>query len=267
MNCDNAKRNLVASIANDFINGSMTITQNALEGLLHIIKICPNISQNEFFELLDEIKKAKPTMQALRNILEIIENKIVTNRSKTIERILFETIQDLQRAKEWTISKAMRFVLTNFRNRELSILTTSYSSTINKFLENLANLKKIQLWVFKSQFREFDYSNQTFKKALDLGMHSQVVEEAQLINYSSKIDFALSGADCISLGGGIVNGTPTLSMAQFCSRHKIPYFVIAESIKFGNDCIIEDGFDLIPMNLVSGIFTDGVFTQEQGIID
>lgn len=49
MNCDNAKRNLVSSITNDFINGSMTITQNALEGLLHIIKICPSISTKRVF--------------------------------------------------------------------------------------------------------------------------------------------------------------------------------------------------------------------------
>lgn len=233
MNCDNAKRNLVSSITNDFINGSITITQNALEGLLHIIKICPGISQNEFFELLDEIKKAKPTMQALRNILEIIENKIVTNRSMTIDRILFETIQDLQRAKELTISKAMRFVLTNFKNRELSILTTSYSSTINKFLENLANLKKIQLWVLKSQSREFDYSNQTFKKALDLGMHSQVVEESQLINYSSKIDFAVSGADCISLGGGL------LTVRQHCRWHNFAFVTKFRTLLLLNQSSLE----------------------------
>lgn len=262
MNCEIAKENFLSSIRNDFVNGSMTIVQNAIEGLIRLLKICPFEDDEEFSELLKELRKTKPTMQALKNAVEIINREKKRIRANSYEKVLYDILQDLQRSKEWTISRAMRFFLANYKQKNLSIVTTSYSSTVNKVFENLANLRRIKLRVVESKWKEFDYSRQTFQKAMSLGINCEIVGIENLRVFAREIDFALSGADCICFNEGIVNGTPTKVMAEFCREYKIPYFVIAESIKFAKECPVDDGFDFVPSELISGIFTDGIFFSE-----
>ncbi|MGB9771999.1 MAG: hypothetical protein ACPLX7_08515 [Candidatus Kapaibacteriota bacterium] len=262
MNCKELKENFIASIRDDFVSGSMTITYKAILELKSLLYLCPIQSKTELNTLLNELKNAKPTMQALRNAVEYIELKARHRGVESIIEILYDLLRDLDSTTEWTISKSIAFVLKKFTKRNLLLLTTSFSSTINKFLENLNNLKRIQLLVLESKWKDFDYSKQTFDFATRIGIHCEIADIEKLKLFANDIDFATSGADCVSFDNGIVNGFPTHAMARFCKEQRIPYFVVAESIKYSEKCNIEEGFDFIPIELISGIFSDGIFTSD-----
>ncbi|HIE16709.1 MAG TPA: hypothetical protein EYP71_00750, partial [Dehalococcoidia bacterium] len=73
---------------------------------------------------------------------------------------------------------------------------------------------------------------------------------------------ALVGADSITVDGYLINGKPTLFLAETARESKIPLYVICETAKFdirsygATSTEVEPGFDKTPVELVTGIITE-----------
>ncbi|MBM2815513.1 MAG: hypothetical protein HW421_2275 [Ignavibacteria bacterium] len=90
----------------------------------------------------------------------------------------------------------------------------------------------------------------------------QQIKREQLISTSEIFSCILTGADKILLDGSVVNGFPSLEVAKL-NQKKIPFYVIGESFKYSSSQSIEDGFDIIPAEFITKIFSDEIFPEFQ----
>lgn len=256
MNCNELAKVLVESIRNDFRNGSMTIAKNAVVGLFSFVTNCGQIQKDKIFSLISELKRAKPTMVALRNTLKLIEKSILNYGINKIHSILEDVLEQIENSTKIVVENAVQYIRNNFDRKSLSIATTSYSSTCLKFFSELGKQKSIEILILASRWKEYDYSKALFEKCQELGLKANILELNELSKMFSTIDFAITGADCVCPAKGIVNGIPTESLAQMCFRVGIPFFVVAESLKFSSFCTLDEGFEFIPFQLIQRVFSD-----------
>jgi translation initiation factor 2B subunit (eIF-2B alpha/beta/delta family) len=80
------------------------------------------------------------------------------------------------------------------------------------------------------------------------------------------------GADSILDNGSLINGAPTLIIAEAAKEKKIPLYVVCETTKFsalrlaGRHLWIEEGFEVIPPHLITRIITeDGIMKVDQAM--
>jgi len=81
---------------------------------------------------------------------------------------------------------------------------------------------------------------------------------------------AMVGADSIMDNGSLINGSPTLVIAETAKQRQIPFYVVCETTKFsalrlaGRHLWLEEGFEVIPPHLITSIITeDGVLKVDQ----
>jgi translation initiation factor 2B subunit (eIF-2B alpha/beta/delta family) len=89
----------------------------------------------------------------------------------------------------------------------------------------------------------------------------------------SKSTKAMVGADSILDNGSLINGTPTLIIAEAAKEKRIPFYVVCETTKFsalrlaGRHLWLEEGFEMIPPNLITRIITEeGVMKVDQAMV-
>ena len=63
------------------------------------------------------------------------------------------------------------------------------------------------------------------------------------------------GADTLLPDGGIINGWPTLGLAQ-AARHMIPLYAVCEAYKMSANPVIQAGYELVPASLITKVVTD-----------
>jgi len=80
------------------------------------------------------------------------------------------------------------------------------------------------------------------------------------------------GADSILDNGSLINGAPTLIIAEAAKEKKIPFYVVCETTKFsalrlaGRHMWLEEGFEVIPPQLITRIITeDGIMNIDQAM--
>ncbi|MBN2098309.1 MAG: hypothetical protein JW753_01800 [Dehalococcoidia bacterium] len=83
---------------------------------------------------------------------------------------------------------------------------------------------------------------------------------------------AMVGADSILDNGSLINGAPTLIIAEAAKERRIPFYVVCETTKFsalrltGRHLWLEEGFEVIPPHLITRIITeDGMMKIDQAM--
>ncbi len=78
------------------------------------------------------------------------------------------------------------------------------------------------------------------------------------------------GADSIMDDGSLINGSPTLVIAEAAKQRQIPFYVVCETTKFsalrlaGRHLWLEEGFEVIPPHLITRIITEeGIMKVDQ----
>lgn len=89
----------------------------------------------------------------------------------------------------------------------------------------------------------------------------------------SKSTRAMVGADSILDNGSLINGTPTLIIAEAAKEKQIPFYVVCDTTKFsalrlaGRHLWLEEGFEMVPPNLITRIITEeGVMKVDQAMV-
>jgi translation initiation factor eIF-2B subunit delta len=84
---------------------------------------------------------------------------------------------------------------------------------------------------------------------------------------------AMVGADSILDNGSLINGSPTLIIAEAAKQRQIPFYVVCETTKFsalrlaGRHLWLEEGFEVIPPQLITCIITeDGIMKVDQAMV-
>jgi translation initiation factor eIF-2B subunit delta len=99
-----------------------------------------------------------------------------------------------------------------------------------------------------------------------------VVPDDQIGWHVARADVILCGADAVSLHGWLINGAPSLELAEVAARKKKPFYIVCETAKFDVRGFLaglrraEPGFDMVPLELVTGIVTErGVLTVDDAL--
>jgi len=165
----------------------------------------------------------------------------------------------MDKATTRTIENFEGFLEKTMQKSSINIITASYSSTVAKILPTMSKKTRLHVFALESKWRQMDYSAYVVQKCNELSIEASWVGINALFESDISIDFAIIGADRIVENQGVVNGTPSLSLAEFANVKGIPFFVVGESFKKCEEMIAEDGFEFIPNYLIQKIFTDDVF--------
>jgi len=246
----------IFGLANDFESGSSTIARRGLEIFLEALTFFNQDDKDGADKLKDKIIKTKPSMSALRNIINDAYNLYLKNQNTDIIRKQIQ--QKIQIATEDSLNKAVKHINCNAHK---NLATCSFSSTVIKLFQKLQSTNyNFNVYAIESPFEDRDYSHHVIEKCFEQGIQADriMIENLNIEN----IDCCIIGADSVISGRGIVNGTPSLNVAGMLRELDIPLLVIAESFKNDIDVNIEEGFDFVPMEFISDIFSDSSLRSE-----
>ena len=135
------------------------------------------------------------------------------------------------------------------------LVVTCSASSLTLETVRMVRPRRVVVYVERGQ-----YEGHGFRMAQDLAAGGVNVETASSLSNkrgSERPSMAIVGADAVS-PGFVVNGSPSLHLAEsICGLS--PFYVVCERIKFAREVEAADGFDRIPISLVSGVITeDGV---------
>lgn len=250
---------LIQSFKNDYVNGSTTIAKKALQILLSAWNLYGVRNLEPLARCIQDLKASKPTMASVQNVLNILQSQISNSNISEFPKICTDLLEQMNKATTRTIENFERFLEEDIQRTDLSIITASYSSTVANILPVIFKKTKLHVFALESKWRQMDYSDYVIQKCNEFAIRASLVGLNALFESDIPIDFAIIGADRIVSNQGVVNGIPSLSLAEFANVKGIPFFVVGESFKRCEDIIAEDGFEFIPNYLIQKIFTDDVF--------
>jgi translation initiation factor eIF-2B subunit delta len=143
------------------------------------------------------------------------------------------------------------------------VMTCSYSSSVCTTLET-ARRKDIDFKVLaaESLHGKISYGRITVARLEKAGIACKLVPDGQVRWHVARANTVLIGADSVSLQGWLLNGSPTLEVAEIAGRREIPVYSICEKAKFDIRGFItglrrpEPGFDMVPLELVTAFITE-----------
>jgi|DewCreStandDraft_4_1066084.scaffolds.fasta_scaffold00209_102 translation initiation factor 2B subunit (eIF-2B alpha/beta/delta family) len=255
MDFPNSIANAISLLHRDYENGSMTIAKKAIDIFFLALASMEYLDNFQVQALAQAIKNAKPTMSALENTIDLAQNLYIKNKEcLSINQIHKSVIQELEQQTEHCINTSIQ-KLKSIKSEPLSIITCSYSSTFLALAQKLNRLSLIkEIIALESIWNNYNYSQNTIETLQKNNISTKLCKLNQLSSIFQLTDCAIIGADRLLEDGSIVNGKPSLYLATAISGFA-PLFVIAEKIKFSNKIIVEQGFEIVPKNLIKEIFT------------
>ncbi len=241
----------IEAIKNDFANGSTVIARNTLKLLTDAVNYIDESNKKIILDLAVELLSSKPHMTAPTNILNIFINEYPGFSTKSeMVNFLIKLESGLNLASDSCVALANDKL---FKKEKTSILTCSYSSTVYNIISKTNS--DIIVYVLQSIWNGIDYSEIWRAQLKVLNIKCYVLSEDDII---PEIDFGLLGADAVLYSGDVLNGAPSLYLAQSLKKIGIPLLVVAESFKKCKESPISDGFELIPAGLITEIITDNI---------
>ncbi|MBI5326325.1 MAG: hypothetical protein HZB41_13810 [Ignavibacteriae bacterium] len=245
--------NKIDEIRNDFTNGSTVIAANSLKVLSQTLNYIDDSHIDTISNVASKLISTKPHMAALTNILRLFLNEFTEFKSKEdIQHYLSKLDSDLNSAREECINNTLNKL---FIDANLSIITCSFSSTVYNII--IRAKAKINVYILESVWNGIDFGKIWIDKLKPMNINCSIIKYNEDL---PNTDFALLGADAILFSGDVVNGTPSLKLAETMNENNIAFYIASESIKMCSEISIADGFDLIPKKYISEVFTDNIFT-------
>jgi ribose 1,5-bisphosphate isomerase len=261
----------IDKLKNDRVHGAGLLARQAIS----ILNLTINESQAqtiaEFVEEIQavaaELVKARPSITPIANYTNQFLQQI-TLRAKSEKNLATLKVfakakgNELIKSSVKAVSKAVEYgcgIITDLD----TVITCSYSSTVCKVLElSRQRETRFQVIIAESRFDDKAYGEITAQQLMRYQIPIEIIRDENIQIRISKADKAVVGADSITADGYLINGTPTLTLAQAAKKKKIPFYTICETAKFDTQGYTakaaepEPGFDKTPLDLITGIVTE-----------
>ncbi len=223
--------------------------------------------QSQISEVVDALVQIRPGMVSIANYAMQFQDELTTGKGK------IKTVENFKRTGLAIAGRLIKYqeksVLATARhtskviNRRTIIMTCSYSSAVCSALE-LARRKGIDFKVLavESRHGKISYGRITADRLEKAGIVCKIVPDAQVRWHVARADTVMIGADSVSLQGWLINGSPSLEVAEIAGRRAIPVYSICEKAKFDVRGFItgmrrpEEGFDMVPLELITAFITE-----------
>ena len=145
-----------------------------------------------------------------------------------------------------------------------TIVTCSYSGTVLEACVSASNAgKQVKVIALTSKVGDVAYGERIAESLLAQGVDVDVFPDEVSIKGLGELTMALIGADRVSPDGSLVNGVPSLLLAERV-RGVVPLYVAAETFKLDDGEQVDEGFESVPAELITGYVTDrGVVQPDQ----
>ena len=140
--------------------------------------------------------------------------------------------------------------------------TCSYSATVLRAL-TLTHRQNAGLRVLA--LRSSGYGERLTDKLASVGVGVTLMDDSAVDEAAQQSTLALVGADRLLPSGAIINGSPTLLLARACQKAGRPFYVACDTFKLGEGEEREPGLDLVPPELVTGVFTERGFHKPEEV--
>lgn len=266
----------IDELRNDRIHGAGWLSRQAISILNLVISQSHTANTatllDEITATAGEVSKARPTMISIANYINqfLKEITLAAESVKNVEtlRMLAENVgKELIKLSEDAANLASTYGGRIISNLD-TVITCSYSSTVCMALELAKQDKtKFRVLVAESKSNEEAFGRFTARQLKEHRIPVEVIADEAISQRISGADKGIVGADSILADGSLINGTPTLALAQAAKKADIPFFAICETAKFDVHGYInkatapEAGFDVVPPDLITGIIMENGIMQ------
>ncbi len=264
----------ISYIRNDRVHGASELGRKALETLKMAAQSSRARSREEFMHYMKfigcELVAARPSMAPIFNSVSILFYDLRGYEGTSWREFTVERAGELLVYSVGAQGKAAENASTLIECGD-TVITCSYSSTIAEAFRIAAERgKTFKVMVAESMFGGRAYGRALAEKLRQFGVSVQVISDQSISDCAQIADKAIVGADSILSDGSVVNGVPTLSVAE-AVRNTKPFYVVCETLKFNAlpsslRLGLEEGFERVGAELVAAVATEkGMLTLEEVI--
>lgn len=240
----------IQALEHDSIRGASDITKEAILLLAQAAIICAEKSDwpNNLVQIKQRLQNAKPAMACVINgveqVYQILRPLPCYEIFSSASILATNQIRQFQQAAQKALIRCTELI-----PNDSQVLTCSSSSSV------LSAAHKVhRVVIFEPNTQNSNSWGQQMARILgENDIASEVVSQLD-DNLLSIIDCAVIGCDAIT-PKFVVNGTPSLEMAQRIHK-KLPLYVLGQRLKKIDDISFYDGFDQIPLELITEVITE-----------
>ncbi len=251
---DGRYRQKAEAIRDDLLSGSVTIAGKAVRLFREFYDEAVEQKLDRVLSFSKLLKEAKPSMAALQNVIDAITEYLVNGYGA----MAFDIVRDqAANSTRDTLDNAYKDIFVTKKHRK--IMTCSYSSTVLNLLEKAAaGVEGLKVLALESSWNNVSYGQELKERCKERGIACELVPDGEMAAAVEKCDCIITGADRIIENEGVVNGVPTLKLAQAAFPTK-PFYVIAESFKKTSDVVCEKGYQFVLGKYIAKIYSDNLF--------
>jgi translation initiation factor 2B subunit (eIF-2B alpha/beta/delta family) len=273
-------RKSITGLKKDREHGASWLTGRALEILREAASLDPAATADKFLASMGGVVvallEARPAMVSIANYALYFRDEIgaaaLTSRSpQRLKKAAFSIANRLIKLQQKSAAAAARNAARLVAGRSI-VMTCSYSSAVCGALE-LARRggRDFKVLAVESRHKKICYGELTLHRLRQSGISGSIVPDSQIGWQAARADLMLCGADSVSLHGWLINGTPSLELAQMAQRRGRPFYAVGEISKIDARGLTaglreaEPGLDLLPLELLSGLVTERGILQPEDI--
>ena len=266
-----ALRKSINSLKKDREHGAGWLTLRALELLREAASLEQAADADKLLASLGSVtvalSEARPAMVSIANYSLYYHDELAsaatTSRSpQRLKKAAYSIADRLIKCHQKSTAAAARNAARLISGRSI-VMTCSYSSAVCDALE-LARRggRDFKVLAVESRFKKISYGELTLQRLHKCGISGKIVPDSQVSWQAARADLMLCGADSVSLHGWLINGSPSLMLAQLARRKGRPFYAVCETSKIDGRGLTAGlreagpGFDLLPLELISGLVTE-----------
>lgn len=255
------RHRIQTEIAEDYYNSASVLTARAIQILKEAALRC---TEDDYAgciaDAAGQIATAKPSMAGLGTAARRFASQLGGTAHDAPEQSITDLtdsfLTELANAAQRAVVLAARMIPA-----KSSVLTCSYSSLA---LEVLTKVRPDTVLVYVPPGTYEEHGIRMAEELRECDRAIEVVREPLTDERFKTLSMAVVGADSVT-PELVVNGSPTLEMAQAFQGHA-PFYIVSERIKLTREVEVVPGYDRVPIELVTGIITeDGVLAP--GILE
>lgn len=235
MNAEEVRKLLPDACLNDFdsiVNGTVLGASKHIKMIIDMyVQIAEANNKSIALKKIEEVgnffKETRgKASYAIIVALNDVEKRIKNNESEEIDKVVKEARKAYYKENDDNLGNLLLYTERLLKKYHSAILF-DYSSTVEKAICNI----KVIMDIYIPESRVIDGGFPFVKKIVEAGHRVHFIADAAMLSVLHKVDIALIGAETFYPDGTAFNTVGSDILAELCTIHNIPYFVLTPFLK------------------------------------
>lgn len=219
------------------VQGSTEAALEVLRAVVRVISYCRHQMPADLELLIRLALEARPTSQAVRNLLRMFFEKLAERASATsfaevnLTQLAAEVESYVASARETASELASKRIEDGD-----TVLTHSYSTTVLRSLTK-ASERGLRLSVYVAESRPGGEGKLTASYLGKRGIRTFLVVDSAVRYVMKDVDKVFVGAEAIAANGAVVNKVGTSATALAAKEARVRVYVVSGLYKFGTETL------------------------------